>query len=37
MSVTQIDLDHEALAAAMRLTGTTTKTQTVNAAPAILR
>ncbi|MFF0111903.1 type II toxin-antitoxin system VapB family antitoxin [Streptomyces prasinus] len=32
MSVTQIDLDDEALADAMRLMGTTTKKETVNAA-----
>lgn len=32
MSVTQIDLDDEILAAAMRLMGTTTKKETVNAA-----
>ncbi|MFF7246222.1 type II toxin-antitoxin system VapB family antitoxin [Embleya sp. NPDC008237] len=32
MSVTQIDLDDEALAEAMRLMGTTTKKETVNAA-----
>ncbi|WP_406319264.1 type II toxin-antitoxin system VapB family antitoxin [Streptosporangium sp. NBC_01639] len=32
MSVTQIDLDDEALAEAMRMLGTTTKKDTVNAA-----
>ncbi|MDF9813073.1 type II toxin-antitoxin system VapB family antitoxin [Streptomyces sp. SPB162] len=32
MSVTQIDLDDEALAEAMRLMGLTTKKETVNAA-----
>jgi Arc/MetJ family transcription regulator len=32
MSVTQIDLDDEALAEAMRLMGVTTKKETVNAA-----
>ncbi|WP_159767250.1 type II toxin-antitoxin system VapB family antitoxin [Streptomyces sp. HM190] len=32
MSVTQIDLDDEALAEAMRLMGATTKKETVNAA-----
>ncbi|MEU3334649.1 type II toxin-antitoxin system VapB family antitoxin [Streptomyces sp. NPDC006668] len=32
MSVTQIDLDDEALSEAMRLMGTTTKKETVNAA-----
>lgn len=32
MTVTQIDLDDEALAAAMRLMGTTTKKETVNTA-----
>ncbi|MFE0426905.1 type II toxin-antitoxin system VapB family antitoxin [Streptomyces sp. NPDC058953] len=32
MSVTQIDLDDEALAEAMRLMGTVTKKETVNAA-----
>jgi Arc/MetJ family transcription regulator len=32
MSVTQIDIDDEALAEAMRLLGTTTKKDTVNAA-----
>ncbi|WP_446224161.1 type II toxin-antitoxin system VapB family antitoxin [Nocardia sp. IBHARD005] len=32
MSVTQIDLDDEALAEAMRLMGSTTKKDTVNAA-----
>ncbi|MBT2391748.1 type II toxin-antitoxin system VapB family antitoxin [Streptomyces sp. ISL-1] len=32
MSVTQIDLDDEALAEAMRLMGTSTKKETVNAA-----
>jgi Arc/MetJ family transcription regulator len=32
MSATQIDLDDEALAEAMRLMGTTTKKETVNAA-----
>ncbi|MEU5592307.1 type II toxin-antitoxin system VapB family antitoxin [Streptomyces sp. NPDC020298] len=32
MSVTQIDLDDEALAEAMRLMGTTTKKETVNVA-----
>jgi Arc/MetJ family transcription regulator len=32
MSATRIDLDDEALAAAMRELGTTTKTDTVNAA-----
>lgn len=32
MTVTQIDLDDETLAAAMRLMGTTTKKETVNTA-----
>jgi Arc/MetJ family transcription regulator len=32
MSITQIDIDDEALAAAMRLMGTTTKKETVNTA-----
>ncbi|WP_299531341.1 type II toxin-antitoxin system VapB family antitoxin [uncultured Streptomyces sp.] len=32
MSVTQVDLDDEALAEAMRLMGTTTKKETVNGA-----
>ncbi|WP_035800044.1 type II toxin-antitoxin system VapB family antitoxin [Kitasatospora mediocidica] len=32
MSITQIDLDDQALADAMRLMGTTTKKETVNAA-----
>jgi Arc/MetJ family transcription regulator len=32
MSTTRIDLDDEALAPAMRVLGTTTKTDTVNAA-----
>ncbi|ROR42625.1 type II toxin-antitoxin system VapB family antitoxin [Kitasatospora cineracea] len=32
MSVTQIDIDDEALAAAMKLMGTTTKKDTVNTA-----
>ncbi|WP_031519886.1 type II toxin-antitoxin system VapB family antitoxin [Streptomyces sp. NRRL F-5123] len=32
MSVTQIDLDDDVLAAAMRLMGTTTKKETVNTA-----
>ncbi|WP_433371287.1 type II toxin-antitoxin system VapB family antitoxin [Streptosporangium sp. CA-115845] len=32
MSITQIDLDDEALAEAMRMLGTTTKKDTVNAA-----
>ncbi|WP_035846580.1 type II toxin-antitoxin system VapB family antitoxin [Kitasatospora azatica] len=32
MSITQIDIDDEALATAMRLMGTTTKKETVNTA-----